>query len=182
MSAFNIKSTIIANRDAIPKVFSEQQLLGGRVRESYGTQKVSNAGADLNTAGTQIRLCMVPSTARVLSLQYAGTSCGTSALDVAVWYPTTVPAGGGNFLTSASAGVLISSSLFLTNITIPDTNLPFTTAMPAISTLTVQQQEQPLWQLLGLATDPELILDIGFTVRTACAINGYVGLKAAYIE
>ncbi len=101
---------------------------------------------------------------------------------MAVWYPTYVPQGGGANLANSVAGTLISSSVFLANISIPDTNQAFTTAMPAITTLTVQQQELQLWQMLGLAADPEIALDIGFSVRTACAINGYVGLRARYAE
>lgn len=182
MSAFNIKSTVLANRDAAPKILSEGILSRGLVREGYGCQKVSSAGADLNTAGTQIRLITVPSTARISNLDYAGTSCGTSALDVAVWYPTYIPAGGGAFLSASVAGTLISSSAFLSNITIPDTNQAFVTAHPALTVLSLQTQEQPLWQLLGLSADPEIALDMGFSVRTACAINGYVGLRAKYTE
>ncbi len=182
MSAFNIKSTVLANRDASPKVLSNSTLAKGLVREGYGCQKVSNAGTDLNTAGTQIRLVTVPSNARLSTMEYAGTSCGTGVIDLAVWYPTYVPAGGGANLTSANQGVLISSSKFVANINIPDTDQVFVTAFPALSTMSMQVQEQPLWQLLGLTADPELNLDIGFTVRTACAINGYVGLRARYTE
>ena len=182
MSAFNIKSTVLTQRDATPKVLSEGTLARGTVRSGFGVQKVSSAGTDLNAAGTQIRLVTVPSHARIESLDYGGTSCVTSALDVAVWYPTYVPAQGANFLTSSNAWTLISSSKFLANITIPDTDQAFTTAFPAITAANLGAQEQPLWQYLGLATDPEMSLDIGFTVRTACSINGYVGLKARYTE
>ena len=182
MSAFNIKSTVIAGRDATPKVLQEGILARGLLREGYGAQCVSSAGTDLNQAGTQIRLVTVPSHARISTLEYAGTTCGTSVLDVAAWYPTDIPKGGGNFLGASSAGALISSSKFLANINIPDTNQAFVTAFPAITTLTLGVQEQPLWQLLGLATDPEVPIDMGFTVRTACSINGYVGLRARYTE
>lgn len=181
MSAFNIKSSVLTGRDATPKVLAEASLAKGIIKEAYGAQCVSNAGTDLNTAGTQIRLVQVPSVARLTSLQYCGTSTGTSALDIAAWYPTQIPGGGGNFLTVAS-GALISSSKFLTNFIIPDTNSVFTTAFPAMATMGPGILEQPLWQMLGLATDPEVPIDLGITVRTACAINGYVGLKATYAE
>lgn len=181
MSAFNIKSTVLAGRDATPKVLQEGTLAKSRICEAYGAQKVSSAGTDLNTAGTQIRLVSVPSTARLASLQYCGTSTGTSALDIAVWYPTQVPSGGGNFLTT-QGGTLISSSKFLTNFIIPDTNAVFTTAFPAMSVMGPDVLEQSLWQMLGLASDPEIPLDVGISVRTACAVNGYVGLKATYVE
>ncbi len=181
MSAFNIKSTVIAGRDATPKVLQESTIARGLIREGYGAQCVSSAGTDLNQAGTQIRLVTVPSHARLSSLEYSGTSTGTSALDIAVWYPTTIPAGGGNFLTT-QGGTLISSSKLLTNFIIPDTNKDWTTAFPALTTLNLGPQEAPLWQLLGLTSDPEMPLDIGISVRTACAINGYVGLRARYTE
>lgn len=181
MSAFNIKSTVLAGRDATPKVLQEGTLARGLVREAYGAQCVSSAGTDLNTAGTQIRLVSVPSHARLSVLEYAGTSTGTSALDIAAWYPTTIPGGGANFLTT-QAGTLISSSKLLTNFIIPDTNLQWTTAFPALATLNLGPQEAPLWQLLGLTTDPEVPIDLGMTVRTACAINGYVGLRARFTE
>ncbi len=180
MSAFNIKSTVLAARDATPKVLSDAALAGERERTAYGCQKVSDAGTDLNTAGTKIRLIQVPSSARITQLEYVATSCGTGVIDVAVWYPTYVPQGGGNFLASSVAATLISSSVFLANINVPDTNQAFTTALPAVTTLTMQKLERPLWEILGLASDPEMNLDMGFTVRAACAINGYVGLRARY--
>ncbi len=181
MSAFNIKSTVLTQRDATPKVLSEGTLARGLVREGYGAQKVSSAGTDLNAAGTQIRLITIPSHARLSTFEYAGTTCGTSSLDVAAWYPTTVPQQGGSFLTVAG-GALISSSKFLTAINIPDTDQEFVTAFPVVGTMALGVREQPLWQLLGLTADPEIPIDMGFTVRTACAINGYVGLRARYTE
>lgn len=180
MSIFNIKSTVLTNRDATPKVFSEPALAAGYIKEGYGAQCVSSAGTDLNAAGTQIRLVTVPSNARLSAMQYTGTSCGTTALDIAVWYPTTVPTQGGSFLASTLAGTLISSSKFLTNFIIPDTNIAFTTAFAVPATMGPGILEQPLWQMVGLTADPEMPLDIGISVRTACAINGYIGLKATY--
>ncbi len=181
MSAFNIKSTVLANRDASPKVLSEDILARGALKSAYGCQKVSSAGTDLNTAGTQIRLISVPSTARISELDYTGTSCGTSSLDVTAWYPTYVPQGGANFLANSLAATTISSSTFLTAIAIPDTDQVWVTAFPAVSSLTMQKQEQPLWQVLGFTADPEIPIDLGFSVRTACAVNGYVGLRAKFI-
>lgn len=182
MSAFNIKSTVLTQRDASPKVLSEGTLAKSNVKEAYGAQCVSSAGTDLNAAGTQIRLLSVPSTARLTTMDYCGTSTGTSALDIAAWYPTTVPTGGGVFLADSVKATLISSSKFLTNFIIPDTNSVFTTAFPAMSVMGPGILEQPLWQMLGLTADPEVNIDLGVVVRTACSVNGYVGLRARYVE
>lgn len=181
MSAFNIKSTVLAARDTNPRLGAEDTLARGTLKSAYGCQRVSSAGTDLNTAGTQIRLISVPSTARISELDYTATSCGTTSLDVTAWYPTYVPQGGANFLANSLAATTISSSTFLGAIRPADTDQAWVTAFPAVTTLTMQQQEQPLWQVLGFTADPEIPIDLGFSVRTACAINGYVGLRAKFI-
>lgn len=182
MSAFNIKSTVLTQRDASPKVLSEGTLAKSMVREAIGVQRNSNAGTDLNTAGTQIRLLSVPSTARLSTLEYASAALGTSAIDVAAWYPTTVPTGGGVFLADSVKGTLISSSAFLANIAGADAATAWTTAFPTVANFAIALYEQPLWQILGFSVDPEINIDMGFTVRTASAINGYVGLRARFTE
>lgn len=184
MSAFNIKSTVIANRDSgaikapVDTIFAK-----GQVREVMGVQRSSDAGTDLGAAATAIRLISVPSRARLSSLDYAvaNVGLGTSAIDIACWYPTTIPQGGGAPASSNNAA-LISSSAFKANIAGVDTGIEWTDGLGAISTNTLPKRSQPLWQALGLATDPGIDLDLGFVVRTAAALNGYVGLRARFIE
>ncbi len=179
MSVYNIKSTIIANRDATPKVLTGPDTSGGQLMESQGCVQTAAAIID---AASKLILCQVPSNSRVTDVIYSAQSLGTSALDIAVWYPTYIPRGGANNLAASVAGTLISSSSFAVNIAGVDTGLAQQNGLGTLTANTIQKQEQPLWQALGLASDPELNLDMGFVVRTATSVQGYVGLKVRYVN
>src|ERR1700723_2825817 len=88
----NLKSTIITNRDASPKVLTDAYISGAEIRSSEGF--VTTALAD--NAGSTYRLCTVPSNARIESVKFQCAALGTSCtIDVGVWYPTVVPIGSG---------------------------------------------------------------------------------------
>ena len=179
MSTFDTKSKIIGNRDASPIVLTDSAESIGRVHECIGVQQT---GAAIIDAGTTIRLVTVPSNARLSALDYSSDTIGSSSLDVAVWYPTFVPQGAGPGLTASQAGTLISSSAFATAVAGVDTTTEWTDALGDLSAYSIQNRSKALWEVLGLAADPQLDLDVGFTVRTASAEQGYVGLRAKYVD
>lgn len=172
MSSFNIKSTMIANRDATPAILTDAVFAKGTVAEAIGADRIPTT-ADV---GSQVRLISVPSSARLSALEYFNAQLGTSALDIAVWFPTTVPVGSG-----IVASRLISSSAFAANIAGVDTGT-VADAMGTIAQQSAQRRLQPLWQSLGLASDPGIDLDMGFTIRTTNSIAGYAGLRARYVR
>lgn len=181
MSSFNIKSKMIANRDASPTVLTDAFVSKGDVVEVIGVESIPTT-ADI---GSKIKLVSVPSSARLGSMDYAvnNVGLGTSALDVAAWFPTTVPPMQGVQVQSGVvAGALISSSAFKANIAGVDTGIEWTEALAPISVNTLQKRTQPLWQVLGLAADPMIDIDLGFTVRTTNSISAYAGLRARYIR
>lgn len=182
MSVYNIKSTVITNRDATPPALTEPSLGNGRVKGAVGVQRTSNAGSDLPEAGTAIRLITMPANARLQSLEHAAGALGTSAIDITVWYTTTIPQGGQNTPATSLAGTVIASSFFASNIAGIDTKRAWTDAMGLDATPTLDKRDYPLWKMLGLSNDPGLNLDLGFTIRTANAINGYVGLRATFVD
>lgn len=176
MATVNLKSTLLTNRDATPKVLTDAYLSGGILEEVQGSVKTNNN----DNAGSQYRLLQVPSNARLSSLIWQSDALGSGCIvDVAVWYPTSLPLGGGNFLASGSSAALISSSIFATGLTAPAANALTDITNQSLNYL-IPLQETPLWNVLGLAADPEVSFDIGFTVRVATASAGYVGLKARY--
>lgn len=176
MSLVNMKSTLLTNRDATPKVLTDAYLSGGILEESQGSIKTNNG----DNAGSQYRLISVESNARVSSLIWQSDSLGSGCiLDVAVWYPTAVPQGGANFLAASLAGTLISSSIFAAGLTAPSANA-LTEITNQSANYLIPLQETPLWNVLGLTSDPEISFDIGFTLRAATAAAGYVGLKGRY--
>lgn len=175
MSTF-LKSTLLTNRDATPKVLTDSFLSGGVMEEVQGSVKSNNG----DTANSYYRLISVPSNARLSTLQWQSDGLGSGCLvDVAVWYPTAVPQGGANFLAASLGGTIVSSSIFATALA-SGTAVPLTEITNQSGNYLIPLQETPLWNVLGLASDPEISFDIGFVTRTATAAAGYVGLKARY--
>lgn len=182
MSVFNVKSKVIANRDATPPILSNPEVALGKLKAAIGVENTGNFGADIGGAGTAIKLITIPSNARIHDLYYGVGDLGTSSIDVTVFYPTYLPQGGANSLASSLAGTVAASSLFATAIAGVDTNIAWTDAMGIAASPTLQNRLKPLWSLLGLSADPGIEMDLGFTVRVAVVQNGYVGLKATYVD
>lgn len=173
MSVFTIKSKVIANRDSTPPILTDPILAVGGEMDAYGTDQVPQTAS----AGSAVKLVQVPSGSRVSNVDYTAQSLGTSAIDIAVWYPTAVAS-----QSSVVAGALISSSSFTANIAGVDAGIAFTDGYGLPSVVSLAKRSQPLWQFLGLAADPNCNLDMGFSVRTANSIAGYVGLRVKFVR
>ncbi len=177
MTTYNIKSTIISNRDATPKVLTDPYVSGGEVRESEGYVQ-THGSAD--AAGSTYRLCQVPSNARLTSLELQADSLGSgAALDIGVWYPTFIPVGAG--LSASNASAVINTQLFCSALGCSAATA-VTNIINSSTNNSISNQELPLWQAAGLASDPGIDLDIVVYVHTAIATQGYIGLKARYVE
>lgn len=175
MSTF-LKSTLLTNRDATPKVLTDGYLSGGLYEEAQGSVKT---GAT-DTANSYYRLVSVPSNARVSSIFWQSDALGSGCVvDVGVFYPTTVPTGGGNFLAASLGGTIVGTSFFATGLTAPAANA-LTEITNQSTNYSIPLQETPLWNVLGLTADPEIDFDIGFVTRVATAAAGYIGLKVRY--
>lgn len=181
MSAYNIKAKVLQDRDASPPVQTNPEQGQGVIKSAFGVQRTSESGASLPTAGSQYRMFQIPSNARLDRLEYAVDDVGTTQLDITVWYPTKLLQGGQNAVAKSSEAALISSSLFATAIANVDGGRAWANGFAAASP-SLNLQGQQLWQMLGLANDPGVELDMGFTMRTACASNGYIGLRASYVD
>lgn len=175
MSAF-LKSTLLTNRDATPKVLTDAFLAGGILEEVQGSVKT---GAS-DTANSYYRLIQVPSNSKMSQLYWQSEGLGSGCVvDVGVWFPTYLPVGGGAFLSSGSSGALISSSIFAAGLTAPAANA-LTEITNQSGNYLIPLQETVLWNVLGFTVDPEIDFDIGFVTRVATAAAGYVSLKCRY--
>lgn len=173
----NLKSTLVTNRDATPKVLTDAFLSGGILEETQGSVKTGASDA----AASTYRLVQVPSNAKVSQIYWQADALGSGCiLDVAVWYPTLVPQGGANFLAASVASTLVSSSIFATALAGSGSAVPLTEITNQSTNYLVPLQETPLWNVLGLTADPEIDFDMGFSLRGATASAGYAGLKVRY--
>lgn len=174
MAVLNYKSTVITNRDATPKLLTDAPVSGGGLNATQGY--VTSVAAD--SIASTYRLCQVPSNARVDSVRFQCAALGASTtLDVGVYYPTYIPAGAG--LAGSLASTAISQAFFASAIACTSA-VALTEVTNESLTNTIDKQEMPLWQALGLTTDPGIALDIVATATAANASGGLLGVKVAY--
>lgn len=177
MTTYIIKSTLIANRDATPKVLTDSYVSGGCNRAAEGYVQTHGAA---DAAGSKYVMLTVPSNARMESLKLSNDILATGCtLDIGVWWPTTIPVGAG--LAASIASTVIHTTLFASAINCSaaasDTNILNQSGVNGIAS-----QELPLWSVAGLAADPGIDLDITVYVHAAVAQQGYIGLKGSYVK
>jgi hypothetical protein len=178
MAVVTVKSTFLTNRDATPKVLTDSFIANGQVSEQYGFATVTSGDSILSA----YKMVSIPSNARLSSVKMVNAALGASCtVDIGVWYPTLIPLGGANFLASSLAGTLLNSTTIATAIAVTSAVTVFTEVV-STAAAAANVQEQPLWQMVGLATDPEINFDLGFIIRAAAAgATGLIAMKAQYV-
>jgi len=175
MSTFNEKSTQISNADATPPVRSDGFLAGGKLSSAIGS---CATGGSADGSGSTYRLCRVPSSARITRVEYQSDAMGGSAaVDIGVYWPTTIPAGAG--LSPANDAAVISQALFGSALSVVSAVKP-TECTNESGNYTIAKQEQPLWQAAGLTADPGIDLDVVATSTADFAASGSLGIKVYY--
>jgi hypothetical protein len=159
------KSLMITNRDSVPSKMSNGFLAKGTLKEMIG----SVAGANGDSIGSTYLFGQIPSNARISSVQL---SCPAIAVSGAADF--------GLYDTSANGSAVVASSFF-------KAAQALTAALNASeiahgNTITLANAEQEVWQLLGLASDPNKMYDVVGTVTTALGGAGSLLLKVKYAE
>lgn len=160
-------STAIADMVATPQVLvNPSKGAPGVLRESAGY--VANAADDDDTS--VFRFCRVPSNARVSEiLLTTGDASSAGAVNI------------GLHQTEGNGGAVVDANLFATTLAL--TGGPFNNAQVIDSVeYTAAEQAKPLWEVLGLSSDPQIEYDVTASVSTT--FNGAaVGqtLKVRYV-
>lgn len=175
MGIVNTKSSAITNRDATPSVINDGRIERASTRSAIGSVAVGAA----DSATSYYPLVQVPSKAMVRAvLLTAVAGMTTLAGDVGVFKTTAnsagvttgVPAntGSGSIFAAAASMATVQARVDVTNTG---------------TTYTTTHREMPLWQAIGLATDPGGMFDIGIKVTTAnTGAAGRVGLEVQYVD
>lgn len=160
------KSLQVSNYDASPIVATTAGE-GAPYRKVEVDGYVTPAAAD--AAGTKYIMNRVPSTVHIKSVVVASEAQGAGKIDVGVYY-----ADNANYIApgnSANLGVAISVNFFATDIDISSKVVP-TEEVFQSANYTFDKWAQPLWQALGLASDPGGFFDIVATVHTTDITTG----------
>lgn len=155
----------ITNRDATPRVIEEANITKGVLLEAVGT--LETAAAD--TSASKYFFCSIPSNARVSQVLLYCDSLGTAgAMDVGLWKNT------------KDGGAVVDQDFFASAQSLA-TALNGTEITHESAVYGLEDVEKPVWEALGLTSDPNLIYDIVGYVTTATVDAGTVMLKVRYV-
>lgn len=171
-----LKSTFITNRDASPVVGTIAAIAGATLKTFTGYVTTS---ASATTASYYV-FASVPSNCRVSSLRIRCAAQGTSCtLNVGVYVPTVAPASLLALSSNYTAAAAISSAFFASVLDV-SAALGETDILNQSTTNTVAKQEQELWNALGLAKDPNCMLDIAATLGAVTVAGGLIQISGSY--
>ena len=170
MPVATTKSTAVTAGDALPQTLVSQKVDGGRLRERVGVVEAVNG----DSIASIYRLTRINSGDRVSRVLLSCDAITTCAGDVGIYD-----------IVSVNAGAVVDADFFASAVSLAtaQVNLDVThEADPADAGIGfgLQDVEKPLWQALGLASDPGKQYDIAVTLTAAAASAGTVALKLQY--
>lgn len=178
MAISHVKATGITNSDASPAVANTAGEIGGAA-----PLKVVSSGSVVAIAADSIdttyQFVRVPSTAKIQALWFESAAQGAGVIDIGAYYATDGLIGKPLTLLAANA---IDQDFFGTLVSVAALSQP-TNIINESGTNTPAKRVQPLWQALGLATDPGGNIDICGTVTTAITTGtGSMGMTIFYTD
>lgn len=168
MAVVITKSTPITNRDAIPRVINDGRLERATSKAFQGYVNAVNGDS---IASTYV-MATIPTTAVVQQLYLTNAALTSGAANIGAYYPTT---------TAGVAGAVINAAFFASavSIAVAATNTDVTNQS---ASYTVQKQDQPIWQALGLTSDPGGFIDLVITLTAALTAGGTIKLIGFYTD
>lgn len=167
MAVDHVKSTPVTNLDAIPAV----QNSAGEGGPGYTQTVIGSAVAVASSsADSTYQLVRIPSNAKVSQVRFESGAQGAGAFDIGVYYATNGRSGPSK-ATSLLAADAIDQDFFATVIDCASA-VAITDITNESGTNTLVKRVQPLWEALGLSTDPMCMFDIVATVKTTAVTTG----------
>ena len=128
-----LKSVQITNREATPRVLNSPQNGGdGVMHEVYG--HIASVTAALSITSV-IRLCSIPSNARVNSVKFHSAAQGAGAFDIGIYQ------------TNSNGGAVVDADLFGSAISAAS-QVKITEILEESAEFTVAEMAKPLWEVL----------------------------------
>lgn len=174
MALNHIKSTPIANADQPNLLVPNASGVGaeGYLKE-VGASIVAVAADSIDST---YRFVRVPTNAKVKRVRVTSQAQTAGAFDFGAYYPTT-----GLTAKADLAANAISQAFFASAVSFAAAVQP-TDITNESGTYTADKWNQPLWQALGLASDPGGFFDIVGTVTTAVTTGtGIIGLSVEFV-
>lgn len=177
MAVDHVKSTPITNLDATPIVPNTTGTGGaGALRHI----QASATAVASSSADATYQFVRVPSNAKVKHLYFESEAQGAGKIDLGVYYATD---GQGSKPTALLAADAIDQDFFASVIDCASA-VARADVVNESTTNTPAKRNQPLWQALGLSSDPGCMFDIVGTVKTTAITTGtgIMTVEAEYVE
>lgn len=165
MAVVTLKSATVTNRDATPPVINDNRLERGLCRSSIGSVPAANG----DSIGSKYIVAAIPATAIVRKVLISNAAITSGAADVGVYRNT---ADGGAVVDADFFGSAVSIATAQNNVDITGESAVYT----------IDKREQPLWQAVGLSSNPGGTLDVVLTLTAATTAGGLVGLIVEYTD
>lgn len=177
MAVDHVKSTTVTNADAVPAVANTAGEGGpapAKVVSSGSVVGVLNSSIDAT-----YQFCRVPSNCKISSIWFESQAQTAGVVDIGVYYATDGLIGKPTALLAANA---IDQDFFASLVSVVALSQP-TNVVNESGTNTPAKRVQPLWQALGLTSDPGGNFDICATVTTAfTTATGQMGMTVFYTD
>lgn len=172
MAVVNKKATAVTNADATPtQTFSSTKIAGGRVKESIGYIAVTNGDSIAST----LRIARLHSSWRVSQVLVWCTAITSAAADFGLYDIASTASGAvvdADFFASAQSLAAVLNGADVTHEA-GGTGAHFGDLSKA---------EQPLWQVLGLTSDPGKYYDLVATLTAAATADGALFASVRYSD
>lgn len=173
MAIVNVKSALVTNYDAQPRVLSNDYEAGGRVEEAVGI--VALAAADNNTS--TYRVGFIPSGVRVSDIEIMNDAMANGTSYKFGVYSNTadggaVPVANSDLIFASVISVVAARSVW-TSILFP--SILNAGGLPANARLRV-------WELLGLTADPFKLYHLVITAVAAATVAGNIAVKYSWVR
>jgi hypothetical protein len=167
MATVNLKSNIVTNLDATPKVLNSLNIMGAVLREQVATVEI--AAGDDNTS--TYRLGRVHSSWRISELTMFNDAIQSgSDFDL------------GLYATAEDGGSAVDANAYSDAVTLVSGSLVgVQNLFEAGSPKGVEDIEQAVWQDAGLTADPGVWYDVVLTSTTVGSGAGTVSLRMRYV-
>ncbi len=176
MAVDHVKSAGITNLDAVPVVpLTTGEGAPGVLRQVDGyVTAVASSSADAT-----YQLVRLPSNAKIKEITFESEAQGAGKFDLGVYYATNGTKGKPTALLAANA---IDQAFFGTVIDAASAVVR-TDVLNESGAFTLDKRQMPLWQLLGLSSDPGGEFDIVATVKTTAVTTGTgkFGVSVRYV-
>jgi hypothetical protein len=164
----NVKDTVITNADlAGSAVTYPNKAFLARARPHWMRGVVTSANGD--SIASVYRFCRVKSNDLVNKVIIDNASCGAGCT-----------ANIGLVDTAANGGAAVSASLFTAALDINAVNRALDVTRQS-GTITVANMEKRIWELLGLAADPQKEYDVCATLTAAAAAAGAICISVEVV-